>query len=86
MLYYRKLLLLVITSLVFSHCLFAEDTEVLQPRMKTVDRDWTYFESIPCKDIDKVVYHSPSEETLLAKRKDQCMERYKAFYSRPTAK
>ena len=86
MFFYRRLFWLVVTSLVFSHCLFAEDTEVLQPRMKTVDRDWTYFESIPCKDIGKEVYHSPSEERLLAKRKDQCMDQYKAFYTRPTAR
>ena len=83
---YIKLFWLIITGLAFSHCLFAEETKVLHPSMKTVDRDWGYFESIPCKDIDKVVYHSPSEERLLAKRKDQCMERYKAFYTRPTTR
>ena len=83
---YKKRCGLIITGLVFSHCLFAEDTKVLKPSMKTLDRDWEYFESIPCKDIDKAVYHSPSEERLLAKRKGQCMDQYKAFYTRPTAR
>ena len=82
----KKLFCLIITGLAFSHCLFAEDTKALHPTMKTVDRDWEYFESIPCKDIDKAVYHSPSEERLLAKRKGQCMDQHKAFYTRPTAK
>lgn len=76
----------IIIGLAFSHCVLAVETQVLQPRMKTVDRDWTYFESIPCKEIDKVVYHSPSEEKLLAKRKAQCLGLYKAFYTKSTAK
>jgi hypothetical protein len=86
MYFFKRFFCSVIATLVFSHCLLAEDTKTLQPTMKTIDRDWAYFESIPCKDIEKVAYHSPFEEKLLAKRKEQCMERYKAFYSRPTVK
>jgi hypothetical protein len=83
---YKNMSWLILTGLAFSHCLLAEDTEALQPSMKAVDRDWAYFESIPCKDIDKVVYHSPLEESLLAKRKGQCMDQYKAFYTRPATR
>ncbi len=51
----------------------------LQPSMRAVDRDWDYFESIPCGQLAKQVFHSASEEKLLAKRKSQCLQRYKAF-------
>lgn len=73
-------------ALIFSHDLFADHQVALHPSIKPVDRDWSYFKSIPCKDIEKVVFHSSEEERLLAKRKKQCMDRYKAFYSSPNTR
>ncbi len=59
------------------------ETELRQPKMRPVDRDWAYFKSISCNDISRVVFHSRSEEMLLAKRKSQCLNKYKAFLPVP---
>lgn len=53
------------------------------PKMRKVDRDWEYFKSVHCDNLDKIVFHSRSEEILLAKRKAQCVDKYKAFLSKP---
>jgi hypothetical protein len=53
------------------------------PKMRPVDRDWDYFKAIACDDLAKVVFHSRSEEILLAKRKAQCVDKYKAFLPKP---
>ncbi len=87
MAFFKSFFCLWATVLFLSPGVFAEDDKlVLRPSMKVVDRDWSYFKSIPCKDIDKVVFHSIEEEALLAKKKNQCMDRYKAFYSKPKAR
>lgn len=52
-------------------------------KMRPVDRDWLYFKSVSCDDINRVVFHSRSEEILLAKRKSQCINKYKAFLPEP---
>lgn len=57
--------------------------EGLQPKMRPIDRDWSYFKTIPCERIKKEVFHSRSEELLLAQRKSQCINKYKAFLSQP---
>lgn len=54
-----------------------------QPKMRAIDRDWEYFKAVPCERINKEVFHSRSEELLLAKRKSQCVNRYKAFLPKP---
>lgn len=62
---------------------YTDDTERLSPKMLAVDRDWKYFKSVHCDDIAKVVFHSRSEEILLAKRKSQCLNKYNAFFPNP---
>lgn len=58
-------------------------SEHLEPKMRAVDREWDYFKQVHCDDIGRVVFHSRSEEILLAKRKSQCMSKYKAFLPNP---
>ncbi len=53
------------------------------PKIRAVDRDWSYFSKIPCDEVKQIVFHSDSEEILLAQRKRQCMDKYKAFLSTP---
>ena len=60
-----------------------EEEEQPQPKMRVVDRDWSYFQSFPCEKVHTLVHHSRSEEILIAKRKSQCMNRYKAFLPKP---
>jgi len=52
-------------------------------KMRSMDRDWHYFQSIPCKDVAKLKFHSRSEEMLIAKRKSQCLKQFDAFFSKP---
>lgn len=54
-----------------------------KPQMRAIDRNWSYFKSVPCDRVDKEVFHSRSEEILLAQRKSQCIDAYKAFLSKP---
>jgi hypothetical protein len=54
-----------------------------QPKMREMDRDWDYFKTVPCAEIDTLKFHSRSEEMMIAKRKGQCLDRYKAFFSKP---
>ena len=51
----------------------------LKPAVRTVDRDWRFFQSVPCENLSRFAYHSEAEKKLLARRKAQCVERYKAF-------
>ena len=60
-----------------------QKTEHEGPKMRPVDRDWEYFKKVPCERVDKEVFHSRSEEMLLAKRKSQCLKRYDAFFNKP---
>ncbi|MBL4827512.1 MAG: hypothetical protein JKY66_07340 [Spongiibacteraceae bacterium] len=59
------------------------DSAVVKPRMRPVDRDWSYFKAIPCDELHQIVFHSRTEEILLAKRKSQCVSQYKAFLPTP---
>ncbi|MEE8059937.1 MAG: hypothetical protein V3T17_19220 [Pseudomonadales bacterium] len=82
------LLLGVISCSAFSQQLtqadqFTKGEERTLPTMRAVDRDWAYFKSVSCDDIGQVVFHSRSEEILLAKRKSQCLNQYKAFLPVP---
>lgn len=72
--------------MVLSTLVYASETEKAVAKMRPVDRDWEYFKAIDCADIDKVVFHSRSEEFLLAKRKKQCLERYRAFMPVPVSR
>lgn len=56
------------------------------PKMRTVDRDWEYFKAVPCEQVSQLVFHSDSEEILIAKRKSQCLNQYKAFFPNPIDK
>jgi hypothetical protein len=60
---------------------FAE--EKLEPSMRAVDREWDYFKAIPCEKVNEIVFHSRTEEKLLARRKQQCVDKYKAFLPTP---
>lgn len=62
---------------------YANQVEKSVAKMRPVDRDWEYFKTVDCADIDKIVFHSRSEEFLVAKRKKQCLERYRAFMPVP---
>ena len=53
------------------------------PKMRPIDRDWEYFKQVACERINDEVFHSRSEEMLLAKRKAQCSDKYKAFFNQP---
>ena len=61
----------------------AQQRQALEPTMRPVDRDWSYFKSVSCEDIEKLVSHSRSEQILLAKRKKQCLDKYRAFLPAP---
>ena len=61
----------------------SEALEPLEPKMRAVDRDWNYFKQIRCEDIERIVFHSRSEELLLAKRKALCLKKYEAFLPVP---
>ena len=61
----------------------AGQSQSLKPTMRAVDRDWDYFKAVNCEDIAHIVFHSRSEELLLAKRKAQCLDKYKAFLPVP---
>ena len=54
-----------------------------QPKMRPVDRSWEYFKKVPCEEVKHLVFHSRSEEILVAKRKSQCTNKYDAFFSKP---
>jgi hypothetical protein len=58
-------------------------TEAPTPTMRVVERDWQYFKTVPCSQVNSLVAHSRSEELLLARRKQQCVDRYKAFMPNP---
>ncbi len=74
--------LLLMLTLVAS--VFASDQQQdIKPTMRAVDRDWEYFKSVPCEKLTEIVFHSRSEEKLLAKRKQQCVDQYKAFLPVP---
>tara|TARA_B110000014_G_scaffold69475_1_gene47428 strand:+ start:260 stop:520 length:261 start_codon:yes stop_codon:yes gene_type:complete len=76
----RLLILLLSTSWCFALDAFSvEVQDDPKPSMRPVDRDWSYFKSVPCERINDIVFHSRSEEMLLAKRKSQCVNQYKAF-------
>jgi hypothetical protein len=60
---------------------FADPGE--QPTMRVVDRDWSYFKTVPCDRLSELTAHSRSEEILIAKRKNQCLNKYKAFLPQP---
>jgi hypothetical protein len=64
----------------------AVNEKKMSPRMKVVDRDWSYFQDIPCKDIDKIKTYSAHEKKLLEKRKGECLNQYKAFFPKPGPK
>ncbi len=66
-----------------SNCLAVDQEDEPKPSMRAVDRDWSYFKSVPCDQINEIVFHSRSEEILLAKRKQQCVDQYKAFLPVP---
>ncbi|ARN75866.1 hypothetical protein [Oceanicoccus sagamiensis] len=74
---------LFVTLLFTSNCFAIDKQDEPKPSMRVVDRDWSYFKSIPCEQVNKLVFHSRSEEILLAKRKRQCVEQYKAFLPVP---
>ena len=61
----------------------SEHDGAVTPKMRPVDRDWDYFKAVPCSELEKIVFHSRSEEMLLAKRKSQCVNKYKAFLPVP---
>lgn len=65
----------------------AADAEIkpqtLSPSMRIIDRDWSYFESVPCETIEQTKAHSEQEQRLITRRKHQCINRYKAFFSQP---
>lgn len=83
----------LLLSLLLSICFFAvaEQREnanqssilKLKPKMRTVDRKWDYFKSVSCNDINQIVFHSNEEKRLLKKRKNQCLEKYRAFLPSP---
>ena len=50
------------------------------PEMRAVDRDAAYFAQLPCERVDKEPVHSAGEQHLLEYRRQQCQERYKAFF------
>ncbi len=53
------------------------------PRMRVLARDWQYFKAVPCSQVKQLVFHSRTEEILIARRKRQCLEAYKAFFPKP---
>ena len=81
--------LILVFSLILSFVVIAEEIpdttndHSLTVRMRPVDRDWTFFQSISCDRLHKIVFHSRNEELLLAKRKNQCVNQYKAFLPQP---
>ena len=54
-----------------------------EPKMRPMDRDWDFFKNIPCDSLSNMVSYSQAEDILLAKRKSQCTDKYKAFFNRP---
>lgn len=77
------LILVSMVSVLLAAPAYANDIEQGVAKMRPVDRDWEYFKTIDCADIEKIVFHSRSEEFLVAKRKKQCLERYRAFMPVP---
>ena len=59
--------------------LYANDDNTSSARLKVVDRDWEYFKTIPCQDLDKIVVYSDAENKLLDRKKNECIQQYKAF-------
>ena len=77
--------LIMMSSSVFSNDSSHKEVVRLSPppKMRAVDRDWEYFKAVPCKRIKSEVFHSRSEEILIAKRKSQCKNQYNAFFTKP---
>lgn len=52
------------------------------PQMRAVDRDWDFFAALDCARVPKFSVATDTERQLLARRQEQCLERYRAFYPR----
>lgn len=74
-----------ILLILFVNLAQASELEVvkLSPKPIIVDRDWNYFKSVACDSLTQVKVVSPRENQLLDKRKKSCLQRYKAFMSKP---
>ena len=57
-----------------------EPTQKWEPQAREVDREWSYFAQLPCNGLDSVKARSNGEQHLLERRRQQCLDRYKAFY------
>lgn len=77
------MLICLLTSIDANSVSLGAQSGHVDPKMRAVDRDWDYFKSIPCDRLAKITFHSRSEEILLAKRKSQCIDKYKAFLPKP---
>lgn len=66
--------------------LYANDDNTSAARMKVVDRDWAYFKAIPCENLDKIVVYSDKENKLLDRKKNECIQQYKAFIPKSAPK
>jgi len=72
----------ILASMIFlfsSFQLYAGENNTSTAKLKAVDRDWEYFRAVPCQDLDKIVVYSDGEKKLLDKRKNECVQQYKAF-------
>ena len=83
--YLITLIAIVVSTLVIA----ADATDRMsreESQMRPVDRDWAYFNSVPCNEVRHLRHHSRSEEMLIARRKGQCLKKYDAFLPRPVEK
>ena len=55
----------------------------LEPKMRVVDRNWDYFKTIPCEEVSNVALQSRSEQKFLTRRKNECLNKYRAFFAKP---
>lgn len=83
---YRRLMVLLLLSPIIA--LASEPLKTIKltndsPKMRAVDRDREYFNSIPCDAIVHIKGHSDSEQALINQRKNACAKKYDAFFSKP---
>ncbi len=58
------------------------DTVKLSPKVQVVDRDWDFFQGLPCTRLSGVEPQSEREQALLERRRQQCLQQYRSFAPR----
>ena len=81
--YYWPFIFIFLSSVLFANQAPTIKLGPKQPKLQPIDRDWGYFKSVPCDQVDHLVSHSQTEKTFVERRKKQCTHQFDAFFSKP---